>query len=63
MARSAHEATSRRLAELPPGTPGYRAALDLDRYWQRTLRQLDQQLAEYKTRDQTVERLEHMARR
>ena len=63
MARAAHEATSRRLAELPPGTPGYRTALDLDRYWQRTLRELDQQLAEYKTRDQTVVQLQRMARR
>lgn len=63
MARAAHDATSRRLAELPPGTPGYRAALDLDRYWQRTLRQLDQQLADFKMRDQTVYPLERVARR
>ena len=63
IARAAHEATSRRLAEVPPGTPGYRTALDLHRYWQRTLLELDRQLTEHRTRKQNVDRLERVLRR
>ena len=47
MAEAAYSATSKRLAELTPGSPGYRAALDLRRYWQRSLRDLDHRLAEF----------------
>ncbi|MDP8969950.1 MAG: Rv3235 family protein [Actinomycetota bacterium] len=63
IAEAAHVATNRRLADLPPGSPGYRAAHDLSRYWQRTLRDLDHQLAEYKTRDQTAQHAERLLRR
>ena len=46
MAEAAYAATTKRLTELAPGSPGYRAALDLRQYWQRNLRDLDHRLAE-----------------
>lgn len=54
MAEAAYLATTKRLAELTPGSPGYRAALDLRRHWQRTVRELDHRLAEFATRDRTA---------
>jgi hypothetical protein len=63
MAEAAHLATSRRLDDLAPGSPGYRAALDLSRYWQRTVRDLDHQLAEYKTHDRAAQHAERLLRR
>jgi hypothetical protein len=63
LAEAAYVATTRRLHDLAPGSSGYRAALDLSRHWQRTLRDLDHQLAEYKTRDRATQHAERLLRR
>lgn len=63
LAQAAHQATSRRLADLAPGAPGYRAARDLARYWRRTIGELDCQLAEHTTRQQSRGHVERALRR
>ena len=63
MVAAAHEATARRLAELTPDAPGYRAARDLSRHWQRKLAELDRQLADVKPRPQQRELAERALRR
>jgi hypothetical protein len=63
MAEAAFQATSRRLDDLAPGSAGYRSALDLSRYWQRTLRDLDHKLAEHKAHDRAAERAQRLLRR
>ena len=63
MVAAAHEATSRRLADLTPAAPGYPAARDLARHWQRRLGELDRQLTDFKLRQQTREPAERALRR
>lgn len=63
MVAAAHEATSRRLADLTPDAPGYSAARDLARHWQRKLGELDSRLTDFKTRQQPNERAERVLRR
>ena len=63
MVAAAHEATARRLAELTPDAPGYRAARDLSRHWQRKLAELDRQLADVKPRPQQRELAKRALRR
>ncbi|HVM21028.1 MAG TPA: Rv3235 family protein [Egibacteraceae bacterium] len=63
MVAAAHEATAQRLAELTPDAPGYRAARDLVRHWQRKLGELDRQLVGLKTRQQTRDHAEPVLRR
>ncbi len=63
MVAAAHEATTRRLADLVPDAPGYRAARDLVRHWQRKLGELDRQLVDFKTRQQTRKHAERVLRR
>lgn len=63
MVAAAHEATARRLAELTPDAPGYRAAHDLARHWQRKLGELDRQLRDLKPRQQKRDLAERVLRR
>ena len=63
MVAAAHEATMRRLADLPPDAPGYRAARDLARHWARKLGELDRQLTDFKPRPQERELADRVLRR
>lgn len=63
LAHAAHSATRRRLGDLNPDAPGYRAARDLDRYWKGKLTELDRELAVFSSRQQTREHVERILRR
>jgi hypothetical protein len=63
VADAAHRAASRRLADLPADAPGFGAARDLARYWQRQLGELDRHLAQLTTRQQIGELTERVLRR
>lgn len=63
IAEAASRAANRRLDDLAPATPGYRAARDLVGYWQRKLGELNRDLAELQARHETREIVERMQRR
>lgn len=63
IAEAASRAANRRLDDLAPATPGYRAARDLVGYWQRKLGELNRDLAGLKARHGTRESVERMLRR
>jgi hypothetical protein len=63
MAEAAHQAVTRRLADLTRGAPGYRATRDLVRYWASKLAELDRELAELTSRHDTRQQIQRLFRR
>ena len=63
LAEAAHKATSRRLAELTPDRPGHNAARDLVSYWHDRIGELDRQLIDLNTRQQTSAPIDRLLRR
>ena len=63
MAKAAHQAATRRLADLTRGAPGYRATRDLVRYWTNKLAELDRELADLKSRHDTRQQIQRLFRR
>ena len=63
MAEAAHQAATRRLADLTRGAPGYRATRDLVRYWANKLAELDRELADLRSRHDTRQQIQRLFRR
>ena len=63
LAEAAHKASSRRLAELAPDGPGHNAARDLVSYWKHRIGELDRQLTDLRTRQQTSAPMARLVRR
>ena len=63
LAAAAHQAVTRRLGDLNPDAPGYRATRDLDRYWAHKLAELDRELTDLKMRHDTRQQLQRPFRR
>lgn len=63
MAKAAHQASTRRLADLTPDAPGYRATRDLVRSWAKQLAELDRELADLKARHDTRQQVQRFLRR
>ena len=63
LADAAHKSATRRLAELAPGAPGYRAEREVARFWERKLGELDREFTALSARKQLRDHLEGVLRR
>lgn len=63
MAAAAHQATTRRLADLTRGAPGHRATRDLVRSWAAKLAELDRELADLRSRHDARQQIQRLFRR
>ena len=63
LADAAHKVATRRLADLAPGAPGYRAAQDLARFWKRKLGEFDRELKELSARQHIRDHLARVSHR
>ena len=63
LVEAAHQALTRRLADLTPGAPGYRATRDLVGQWATKLAELDRERAELTSRLDTPQHNQRLLRR
>ncbi len=63
LADAAHKVATRRLADLAPDAPGYRAAREVARFWERKLGELDREFTALSARQQMRDHLDRVLRR